>query len=675
MSSSQQNTQTLLDESNLFRIMIASDTHLGYLENDQIRGDDSFNTFEEILKISKSEGVDFLLLGGDLFHHHNPSKKTIIRTGNILQKYVYGQRNQKYNIFCYDPNFKNENLSVEVPIFIIHGNHDDPSGFENFSSIDIFSNKELNYFGKINNYEEFDLYPILFVKNNTKIALYGIGYIKDERLYLALQNKKVNFHRPEDYKNWFNILIVHQNRFKGHNIGKNKKSYLPESFIPSFFDLIVWGHEHECFTEPVYNSEVGFHIYQPGSSVATSLIQAESKSKHIGLCEINGDKFRINPIKLETVRPFFYEQFELKTFADEIKTTEDIENILEKKIEELLKNNNVENNKKSNVIIDDKLNLLPIVRIKVEHTGYSLVRTNQIISKFSNKIANPSDVIQFWKKGEIFNIKKSNNNNNNIDIDIENNNNNESFDENYIDTDEELKKFINENISNYYIEKQKNNLLNSDIFSDYLDKAVNGNERHAIEALFRQFYLGGINCLNLNENEINLLKEINVLENPKKDFNDIIDNLINKVDVNNFIVNGGKNNNEINIKNKKNFENFNKNSIHLQSQNNFSNEKAENKIEKDLSINNSQKSNNENILNKNNNKFRQKSILEILSDSSSNSIYNNNNNKNYFDDDEDFMDKSESENSNFNKNKLNKKLKKGSGQYKIQPKKIQKKKK
>ena len=216
MSSSQQNTQTLLDESNLFRIMIASDTHLGYLENDQIRGDDSFNTFEEILKISKSEGVDFLLLGGDLFHHHNPSKKTIIRTGNILQKYVYGQRNQKYNIFCYDPNFKNENLSVEVPIFIIHGNHDDPSGFENFSSIDIFSNKELNYFGKINNYEEFDLYPILFVKNNTKIALYGIGYIKDERLYLALQNKKVNFHRPEDYKNWFNILIVHQNRFKGH---------------------------------------------------------------------------------------------------------------------------------------------------------------------------------------------------------------------------------------------------------------------------------------------------------------------------------------------------------------------------------------------------------------------------------------------------------------------------
>jgi double-strand break repair protein MRE11 len=70
-------TQTQNEESSLFRIMIATDNHLGFLENDQIRGDDSFVSFEEILKVSKSENVDFLLLGGDLFHHHNPTKKTM----------------------------------------------------------------------------------------------------------------------------------------------------------------------------------------------------------------------------------------------------------------------------------------------------------------------------------------------------------------------------------------------------------------------------------------------------------------------------------------------------------------------------------------------------------------------------------------------------------------------
>ncbi len=65
------------DNESLFRIMIATDNHVGYLENDQIRGDDSFKSLEEILVQSKAEKVDFLLLGGDLFHHHNPTKTSM----------------------------------------------------------------------------------------------------------------------------------------------------------------------------------------------------------------------------------------------------------------------------------------------------------------------------------------------------------------------------------------------------------------------------------------------------------------------------------------------------------------------------------------------------------------------------------------------------------------------
>ncbi len=311
-----------------------------------------------------------------------------IRASNILQKHVYGQKEHKFDVFCYEPNFKNENLSIEMPIFIIHGNHDDPSGFENFSSIDIFSNREVNYFGKVNNYEEFDLYPILFVKGNTKIALYGIGNIKDERLYLALQNKKVNFHRPEDYKNWFNILIVHQNRFKGHHTGKNKKNYLPESFIPSFFDLVVWGHEHESFTEPVYNNEVGFHVYQPGSSVVTSLIQAESKAKHIGVLEVSLDRFRIVPVKLDSVRPFIYQQFELRSVSHMITKQDDVEKIIEEKIEEMLEEAEKSQEEKD----PDNINsfslakkILPLIRLKIEFSGYQITRTNFIVSKFAGR--------------------------------------------------------------------------------------------------------------------------------------------------------------------------------------------------------------------------------------------------------------------------------------------------
>jgi double-strand break repair protein MRE11 len=249
------------------------------------------------------------------------------------------------------------------------------------------------------------------VKGNSKIALYGIGNLKDERLFLALQNKKVNFHRPDDFKNWFNILIVHQNRFKGHHQGKNKKNFLPEKFIPSFFDLVIWGHEHECFTEPIYNSEMGFHVYQPGSSVVTSLIQAESKSKSIGLLEVHLDKFRIIPLKLETVRPFIYQQFELRNYAYRLHVSEDVEKLIEEKIEEMLieASNSRKNQNPSQMIEDNEqinqIQTLPILRMKIEFSGYQMTRTNFIVSKFSGRIANPNDVIQFYKKGEPFQVR------------------------------------------------------------------------------------------------------------------------------------------------------------------------------------------------------------------------------------------------------------------------------
>ena len=110
-----------------------------------------------------------------------------------------------------EANYMNENLSVKLPIFIIHGNHDDPSGLEYLSNIDLMnSNNYVNYFGKVTNIEEIEVVPILFVKGKTKIALYGIGNMKDERLNIAFENKKIKFKRPlKDKDDWFNILVLH----------------------------------------------------------------------------------------------------------------------------------------------------------------------------------------------------------------------------------------------------------------------------------------------------------------------------------------------------------------------------------------------------------------------------------------------------------------------------------
>jgi len=59
----------------LLRILIATDNHLGYMERDPIRGNDSFVSFEEILQQARKLKVDFVLLGGDMFHENKPSRR------------------------------------------------------------------------------------------------------------------------------------------------------------------------------------------------------------------------------------------------------------------------------------------------------------------------------------------------------------------------------------------------------------------------------------------------------------------------------------------------------------------------------------------------------------------------------------------------------------------------
>lgn len=92
-----------MEDPNMFRILIATDNHLGFMERDPVRGNDSFVTFEEILQKAKNWAVsnheilshyqvDFVLLAGDLFHENKPSRSTIYRTMQLLRKYCFGDR-------------------------------------------------------------------------------------------------------------------------------------------------------------------------------------------------------------------------------------------------------------------------------------------------------------------------------------------------------------------------------------------------------------------------------------------------------------------------------------------------------------------------------------------------------------------------------------------------------
>lgn len=47
-------------EEDTFKILIATDIHLGYLEKDPVRGNDTFVTFDEILRHAQQKEVSSL---------------------------------------------------------------------------------------------------------------------------------------------------------------------------------------------------------------------------------------------------------------------------------------------------------------------------------------------------------------------------------------------------------------------------------------------------------------------------------------------------------------------------------------------------------------------------------------------------------------------------------------
>ncbi len=156
-------------------------------------------------------------------------------------------------------------MSIDLPIFSIHGNHDDPTrdgGDEMLAALDLLAMGNLvNYFGRQDEVDKVVVSPVLIKKGETKVALYGMGSMRDERLNRMWQGKKVRFLKPEREKGggngdgdgsdsddndddddngngdfddeqedseWFNIFALHQNR----DLGRGAKNCVHESMIP-----------------------------------------------------------------------------------------------------------------------------------------------------------------------------------------------------------------------------------------------------------------------------------------------------------------------------------------------------------------------------------------------------------------------------------------------------------
>uniref|UniRef100_A0A8D8JMC4 Double-strand break repair protein MRE11 n=1 Tax=Culex pipiens TaxID=7175 RepID=A0A8D8JMC4_CULPI len=390
-----------IDPDDTMKILIASDVHLGYNEKDVIRGEDSFIAFEEVLQHALENDVDAVILGGDLFHIANPSTNTLNRCTRLLKTYMLGDKpikleflsDQNENFLESTVNYEDPNMNIAIPVFSIHGNHDDPSGFGRISSLDLLStNGYVNYFGKWTDLTKINISPILLKKGETKLALYGLSYISDARLARLFNEAKVFLEKPED-AGWFNIMVLHQNR-----ADRGPKNYLPEKSLPGFLDLVIWGHEHDCRIIPEENPAKKFYVSQPGSTVATSLAEGESIDKCCGILSIHKSLFRLDPIKLQTVRPFVFETVNLVEFADELQLDEGdvqqkVQNFAAEKVEEMIER------AKGKLTGNQKQPNLPLIRLRIEVTEveqqFNAIRFGQ---GYSGRVANPQDMVTFKRK-------------------------------------------------------------------------------------------------------------------------------------------------------------------------------------------------------------------------------------------------------------------------------------
>ena len=165
------------------------------------------------------------------------------------------------------------------------------------------------------------VYPVLLQKGQTKIAIYGWGWITDMRFRSIVDLGDLVFEVPEDVDDYFNILVVHQNRVPRYcfffdlptiiPIRSSKTDFYPETEIPDFIDYVLWGHEHDQKYDWIPDKRM--LIDQPGATVVTSLTNGELDQRRIGMLTVRRKKnelfWRHDPIPLDTSRIFIFRDF------------------------------------------------------------------------------------------------------------------------------------------------------------------------------------------------------------------------------------------------------------------------------------------------------------------------------------------------------------------------------
>lgn len=93
------------------------------------------------------------------------------------------------------------------------------------------------------------------------------------------------------------------------------------------------------------------------------------------------------------MRPFAFDQLELRSSGLDPRNSHQLEDFLIQKINKML----------DGLDLASKLPeiKLPLLRLRVEHSGFPVLKSKRLVDHFLNRIANISDFLQFYKKSGV----------------------------------------------------------------------------------------------------------------------------------------------------------------------------------------------------------------------------------------------------------------------------------
>lgn len=440
-----------------------------------------------------------VLLAGDLFHENKPSRKSMYQVMRSIRMNCLGDKpcelellsdaSENFQGAFNHVNYEDLDINVGIPIFSIHGNHDDPSGEGHLAALDILQvSGLLNYYGRTPESDNIQLKPVLLQKGRTKLALYGMSNVRDERLFRTFRDGKVKFFRPSIQKDdWYNLICVHQNHHAYTETG-----YLPENFLPEFLDLVIWGHEHESLINPRINPETKFRVMQPGSSVATSLVPGEAVAKHVAILSITGKEMKSEPIRLKSVRPFVMREIVLseekgaQKLARKENNRTEVTRFLMTMVEELIEEAKADwLELHGDEAEDEEIGVpLPLVRLRVETStpeggNFDCENPQRFSNRFIGKVANVNDVVQFHRRKKTASSRKKDN-----DIDEEAMSHLATLDTVQV-----------EQLVREFLAAQSLSILPQNSFGDAVSQFIDKDDKHAMEMFVNESLEGQIKHL------------------------------------------------------------------------------------------------------------------------------------------------------------------------------------